>query len=389
MDSITQGLLGATIAQAGFRHKLGGKAVAIGAFLAIAPDFDIVSRLWSDEWNTIAYHRAETHSLPLLLIAAFPIAYGFWRYTKRAAGYWWWFALCLLTLWSAPLLDACTVYGTQLLAPFSRHRFSWDLIAIIDPIYSVPLLIATLLALIKRPALRGYCQIVAMCALIWTCMYLLMSFHFKSRGVSNQFNFHVDSSQSDVTDQVQAQETPRKVGGSEVSLNRNQRSTPFIGSNLLWRVIVKQTTSVAGRYLPERFYVSEPISAFRGWWPEDDMTEHSSDTGEMTRQALATEKGELIWWFSQGWLRAEPIYAPDEVKQIGVLFTDMRYGLASAPASSPFRFQAMYDEATNTWSWERLKRGFTDEDGNKRSLTPGAIFDELSYTYGLAFEPIL
>ena len=38
------------------------------------------------------------------------------------------------------LLDACTSYGTQFLVPFSQHRFGWDLISIVDPLFTGALL---------------------------------------------------------------------------------------------------------------------------------------------------------------------------------------------------------------------------------------------------------
>ena len=49
----------------------------------------------------------------------------------------------------ATLLDTCH-YGTQLLAPFTDQRFSWDTIAIIDA-FTIPLLIALELGSSRRP----------------------------------------------------------------------------------------------------------------------------------------------------------------------------------------------------------------------------------------------
>jgi inner membrane protein len=47
------------------------------------------------------------------------------------------------------LLDACTSYGTQLLWPFSDARISWDLIFILDPLYSLILLAGLVVSLRK------------------------------------------------------------------------------------------------------------------------------------------------------------------------------------------------------------------------------------------------
>ena len=43
MDTVTQMLLGAVVAQAGFRRRLGRRAIVAGAVLAAVPDFDIVA----------------------------------------------------------------------------------------------------------------------------------------------------------------------------------------------------------------------------------------------------------------------------------------------------------------------------------------------------------
>jgi inner membrane protein len=44
------------------------------------------------------------------------------------------------------LLDACTPFGTQLFLPFSDVRVSFDAIAVIDPIYTVPFLTCLIIA---------------------------------------------------------------------------------------------------------------------------------------------------------------------------------------------------------------------------------------------------
>jgi hypothetical protein len=45
----------------------------------------------------------------------------------------------ILAIFTHPLLDLFTTYGTQLLSPLSNHRFALDAVAIIDPIYTLML----------------------------------------------------------------------------------------------------------------------------------------------------------------------------------------------------------------------------------------------------------
>jgi inner membrane protein len=58
-----------------------------------------------------------------------------------------WIGLSIVSLFTHPLLDAFTTYGTQLLSPFSRQRFAFDAVAIIDPAYSLGLAAAIALGL--------------------------------------------------------------------------------------------------------------------------------------------------------------------------------------------------------------------------------------------------
>jgi inner membrane protein len=44
------------------------------------------------------------------------------------------------------LLDSCTSYGTQLFWPFSDVRVAWDTMSIVDPLFTVPLLVFVIAA---------------------------------------------------------------------------------------------------------------------------------------------------------------------------------------------------------------------------------------------------
>ncbi len=61
----------------------------------------------------------------------------------------WWLALWLV-LFTHPLLDNMTVYGTQLLMPFTDHPFAVSSVFIIDPSYTLPLIVGVVAALWLR-----------------------------------------------------------------------------------------------------------------------------------------------------------------------------------------------------------------------------------------------
>ena len=72
---------------------------------------------------------------------------------------------CFLGYATHGLLDACTSYGTQLLWPFSDMRVAWNTVSVIDPLFTLPLLLLSLLAVLRRQ--RTY----AIIALMWVIFY--------------------------------------------------------------------------------------------------------------------------------------------------------------------------------------------------------------------------
>lgn len=87
----------------------------------------------------------------------------------------------LLAIWLAfvthPLLDCMTIYGTQALQPFSDYPISVGSVFIIDPVYSVPIFVALVIAL-RRPARR---RAVLSGALALSCAYLALGAMAQSR----------------------------------------------------------------------------------------------------------------------------------------------------------------------------------------------------------------
>jgi inner membrane protein len=140
MDPVTHLLVGAVVGQAVAGRRLGfAQAACWGAIAAELPDMDVlVSFVATDDpIDMLVRHRGVTHSLwfpPVvgllsgLLVSRFALA-------PRASP-WAWITLFTAALLSHPLLDACTHYGTQLLAPFSAERFALPALPIIEPTYT-------------------------------------------------------------------------------------------------------------------------------------------------------------------------------------------------------------------------------------------------------------
>lgn len=61
-------------------------------------------------------------------------------------GYWSWYKLFFWAIFTHPLLDCLTVYGTQLFAPFTNYRVALNNISVADPAYTFPFLLCLITA---------------------------------------------------------------------------------------------------------------------------------------------------------------------------------------------------------------------------------------------------
>ncbi|RYY72379.1 MAG: metal-dependent hydrolase [Comamonadaceae bacterium] len=150
MDSLSQLALGAAIGVAVLgRRTAVWKAALWGGIAGTLPDLDVVID-HGDALRNMTMHRGASHALFWLtlaapLFAAVPVAiHRQWHHYRR-----WWLA-AWLALVTHPLLDAMTVYGTQLLLPLTNHPFGVGSIFIIDPLYTLPLVVGVLAALGRK-----------------------------------------------------------------------------------------------------------------------------------------------------------------------------------------------------------------------------------------------
>ena len=181
MDTVTQALLGAAVGQAAFGRRLGARAMVYGAVGGVIPDLDVVATAPFGEFARLVHHRGLTHSLLFAPVLGAALGYIMWRRRRRrqdAAGERLrdWIGLWVLAIGTHPLLDLCTTYGTQLLAPLSDHRFAINAIGIIDPLYTGVLLAAVLAGLVwrRRPSVAKWS---GWAALGLTTAYLVWGVH--------------------------------------------------------------------------------------------------------------------------------------------------------------------------------------------------------------------
>ncbi len=155
MDSLTQILLGASVAELVIGRAVGRRATLYGAALGTLPDLDVLINYGGPVEN-FTYHRGFSHSL-LVLTAASP-AIGWVLYKLQGlASLKHWVAMVWLVLVTHVLLDAMTVYGTQLFWPLTEHPVSGSAVFIIDPAYTIWLALGVLaVVLLNRQGMTGY-----------------------------------------------------------------------------------------------------------------------------------------------------------------------------------------------------------------------------------------
>lgn len=150
MDSVTQFALGAAVGEAVLGKKIGNKAILWGGICGTIPDLDVFIPMG----NAVAdftYHRSFSHSLFVLALLTPLVAWFAMKLHKQPQALktkWWLMVYAVFA--THVLLDSFTAYGTQIFWPFYSTPMTWSTLFIIDPLYTVPLLVGIIAVLIRR-----------------------------------------------------------------------------------------------------------------------------------------------------------------------------------------------------------------------------------------------
>lgn len=326
MDSVTQAALGAVIGEAGWRRTLGGRAIFVGAAVATLPDLDVVA-LAAGHWTMLVHHRGFTHSVFFAPLMCVPLGWLAHKWAKKGTVRAW-AHMIFWALLTHPILDACTTYGTQLLYPVSRSRTAVDAIAIIDPIYTAPLLLALLLAwLARKKPLVG--AVAASVAIVFSTGYLGFGYAQSERAEA----------------QLAAALEDTTFAPVEV------RATPVLGTVFGWRVIARDAernlrvaqVSTLHPFPPD--VVAMP-------WPDDPLV----------AEALAHPHGEITRWFSMDMIGARVLR---EEGHTVVRLDDQRYGRYTDVTTPLWGARFVFDSAGvlvhSEWVEERYEISPRDE----------------------------
>ncbi|NNC82046.1 MAG: metal-dependent hydrolase [Flavobacteriales bacterium] len=222
MDSLTQIVLGAAVAELTIGRKVGNRAILWGAVAGTIPDLDVYTGFIFDDLTKNEMHRAFSHSLFFCLIAAPVFSWLVMKHEKAFLAtflaavlglfvlggapltgwlivtgiflflgfFIWrmkpiapistrtdWTRMMFWTLFTHPLLDAHTSWGTQLLWPLP-WKYSWNNIFVADPLYTVPFLLCMIIVLFlsRKNDLR---RMMTLTGIVISSTYMLFTLFMK------------------------------------------------------------------------------------------------------------------------------------------------------------------------------------------------------------------
>lgn len=283
MDSLSQFVLGAAVGGAVVGHRAGGKALAWGGVIATLPDLDVLIPL-ADPVSRFTWHRSASHSILVLTLLAPLLAWMLTRcHEEERSRYFVWLLAVWLILITHVVLDALTVYGTQLLWPVWPEPISWGTIFIIDPAYTLPLAIAVLgAALVRASPARLRSRAVA--GLLISTSYLTLG------GV---LKLHVEQ-------QIRGQLAARGI------VHERLMTTPTAFNIVLWRGVAMTT---------DGYY-----EIFHSLFDNDDISlRYFSNKPHLLRDIEESWAVRRLQWFTRGFYRVRN-------ENGEVVMTDLRMG---------------------------------------------------------------
>ena len=141
MDSLTQITLGAAVGEAVLGKKVGNKALLWGAIAGTIPDLDVLTKYFVEPIRAIELHRGFSHSIVFCILFAPILGFLIHKIHSKSEATWKdWSMLIFWGLFTHPILDSFTTWGTQLFWPL-EYRIAFKNIFVVDPLYTLPYLV--------------------------------------------------------------------------------------------------------------------------------------------------------------------------------------------------------------------------------------------------------
>ena len=272
MDPLTQGTIGAVLPQALSKKNLG--IVALLGFLSgMAPDLDILIRSSTDPLLSLEYHRQFTHSLVFIPFGGLICALFLFVVFKKISPFnfkktW---LYCTLGYGTHGLIDACTSYGTLLFWPFSDIRIAWNNISIIDPLFTLPLILLIALATIKKK------NIYSKIALGWAVTYLMLGMYLHNVAIN----------------------VGKEIAEQRGHIVTRIKAKPSFGNLILWKTIYETDN---------QFYVDATNLLFNKIIPGESIKKlnQEEDFPWLKEESQQYKDVERFKWFSNDFLAVNP-----------------------------------------------------------------------------------
>tara|TARA_Y100001970_G_scaffold60363_1_gene76856 strand:+ start:579 stop:1598 length:1020 start_codon:yes stop_codon:yes gene_type:complete len=284
MDPLSQGTVGAAFAQSTANKNNIFKIGAIGFLAGLVPDLDVLIQSSTDPILFLEYHRQFTHSLFFIPFGSLFIALLIFPLVKSSMSLKTVYLASLLGYATHGLLDACTSYGTQLFWPFSNQRVTWNNISIVDPLFTIPILI------LVGTAIKTKKKIFSFFSIGWITFYLSLGFVQYERALSA------------------AIELANERGHNAERLTLK----PSFGNLILWKSIYQHQ---------ETFYVDAIRTARSSTWCLGESIrafDYQYHLPNLEKESQQKKDIERFRWFSQDYL------GYDKEKNI---VTDIRYSM--------------------------------------------------------------
>lgn len=272
-------------------RKNGYKATALVLWLTLyglaALGINLIPRIAGGGWS--AYVMAPTVLLGVWLTRH--LWRNYWQSDLPQVGmpYRYWVALFFWSIFTHPILDCFTSWGTQIWQPFNDLRVQWCTVSVVDPVATVPFLLLLLIATRFRAGARMRSAINWM-GLAWFCAYLMVYTVWHKREVTRIFEASLQAKNI-----------------------RYQRlyTNPTIFNNILWSGIAEGDTAYYfGQYgFNDRKAFVDRIST---------IPKNHSLLGGIAPDDRALR---FLRWFSNGYYSVRP-YRGDTLQ-----VSDLRFGL--------------------------------------------------------------
>lgn len=281
----------------------------IGAIAQSIPDIDFLAAFWLPAADNLLAHRGFTHSFlfGILITAALAMGAQHW-YKHPTITLSRWILFFGIEIFLHLILDACNAYGVGWFEPFSHQRISFNILFVVDPFYSIWVVISLimLLSLSSKSTARRF----------WTGFGLIVSSAYSLHAISNKI--------------MVTRETKTALQRQNIPYQR-MLTTPTPLNSWLWYIVIEDTAGFHTAYRSTADGKHEGINLT--FIPKQHHLLIPFETGDDAQQLKR---------FSQGYYTLEHLGDT-------VVFNDLRFGQMAGwenpKAKFVFHYYLNYPEA--------------------------------------------